>query len=97
MRKGVNFAGQFESFLGLDNETDMLTAVRACWAALWTTTARRSMENHGCSPADTAMAVLIQPLRRALGTAVGPCCRRGPRPEIVEQRPRPHVPLAGFR
>jgi pyruvate,water dikinase len=36
--------------------------VRACWAALWTTNARRGMENHGCSPAETAMAVLIQPL-----------------------------------
>jgi pyruvate,water dikinase len=36
--------------------------VRACWAALWTTNARRYMENHDLSPADTAMAVLIQPL-----------------------------------
>src|SRR5215470_8564699 len=42
-RAGANFAGQFESFLGLDNEPDFLTAVRACWAALWTTNARRYM------------------------------------------------------
>ncbi|MGE5779166.1 MAG: PEP/pyruvate-binding domain-containing protein [Hyphomicrobiales bacterium] len=61
-RKGSNFAGQFESFLGIDDEAALLTAVRACWAALWTTNARRSMENHGCSPAETAMAVLIQPV-----------------------------------
>ncbi len=61
-RKGANFAGQFESFLGIDDEAAFLTAVRACWAALWTTNARRYMENHGLSPADTAMAVLIQPL-----------------------------------
>ncbi len=61
-RAGANFAGQFESFLGLDSEADFLTAVRACWAALWTTNARRYMENHGLNPADTAMAVLIQPL-----------------------------------
>jgi pyruvate, water dikinase len=61
-RAGANFAGQFESFLGLDNEADFLTAVRACWAALWTTNARRYMENHDLNPADTAMAVLIQPL-----------------------------------
>jgi pyruvate, water dikinase len=61
-RKGANFAGQFESFLGIDEEAAFLTAVRACWAALWTTNARRYMENHGLSPADTAMAVLIQPL-----------------------------------
>src|SRR6266516_218135 len=61
-RKGSNFAGQFESFLGIDDEAALLTAVRACWAALWTTNARRGMESHGCSPAETAMAVLIQPL-----------------------------------
>src|SRR3981189_1110555 len=42
-RKGANFAGQFESFLGLTDETEFLTAVRACWAALWTTNARRYM------------------------------------------------------
>src|SRR5262249_53909623 len=28
----------------------------------WTSNARRYMQNHGLSPADTAMAVLIQPL-----------------------------------
>jgi pyruvate,water dikinase len=61
-RKGANFAGQFESFLGIEDEAAFLTAVRACWAALWTTNARRYMDNHGLSPADTAMAVLIQPL-----------------------------------
>ena len=70
-RAGANFAGQFESFLGLDNETDFLTAVRACWAALWTTNARRYMENHGLNPADTAMAVLIQPLVAAKASGGG--------------------------
>jgi len=70
-RKGSNFAGQFESFLGIDEEAALLTAVRACWAALWTTTARRSMENQGCSPADTAMAVLIQPLVDARASGGG--------------------------
>ena len=49
-RKGANFAGQFESFLGITDETAFITAVRACWAALWTTNARRYMENHGLSP-----------------------------------------------
>src|SRR6266516_757472 len=70
-RKGSNFAGQFESFLGIDDEAALLTAVRACWAALWTTNARRGMESHGCSPADTAMAVLIQPLVDALASGGG--------------------------
>jgi pyruvate,water dikinase len=70
-RKGANFAGQFESFLGIDDETEFLTAVRACWAALWTTNARRYMENHGLSPAGTAMAVLIQPLIDARASGGG--------------------------
>src|SRR6185437_33336 len=70
-RKGANFAGQFESFLGLSDETEFLTAVRACWAALWTSHARRYMENHGLSPADTAMAVLIQPVVKARASGGG--------------------------
>jgi pyruvate, water dikinase len=70
-RKGTNFAGQFESFLGIADEAAFLTAVRACWAALWTTNARRYMENHGLSPADTAMAVLIQPLIDARASGGG--------------------------
>jgi len=70
-RKDANFAGQFESFLGLTDETEFLTAVRACWAALWTSHARRYMDNHGLSPADTAMGVLIQPLIAARASGGG--------------------------
>jgi pyruvate,water dikinase len=70
-RKGANFAGQFESFLGIDEEAAFLTAMRACWAALWTSHARRYMENYGLSPADTAMAVLIQPLIDARASGGG--------------------------
>jgi pyruvate,water dikinase len=70
-RADANFAGQFESFLGLTDETELLTAVRACWAALWTGNARRYMGNHGLSPADTAMAVLIQPLVAARASGGG--------------------------
>ena len=70
-RKGANFAGQFESFLGIDREAALLTAVRACWAALWSTQARRYMDNHGLSPAATAMAVLIQPLIEARAAGGG--------------------------
>ena len=70
-RKGANFAGQFESFLGLSDETEFLTAVRACWAALWTSHARRYMDNHGLSPADTAMGILVQPLISARASGGG--------------------------
>lgn len=70
-RAGANFAGQFESFLGLETETDFMTAVRACWAALWTTNLRRYMDTHGLNPAHTAMAALIQPLVAATASGGG--------------------------
>jgi pyruvate,water dikinase len=61
-RFGSSFAGQFESYLGLEGETDFVTAVRSCWAALWSTRVLRYMATHDASPADTAMALLVQPL-----------------------------------
>jgi pyruvate,water dikinase len=61
-RFGSSFAGQFESFLGLESEAEFVTAVRACWAALWSARALRYMATHDLDPADTAMALLIQPL-----------------------------------
>lgn len=70
-RKGANFAGQFESFLGIADEDEFLVAVRACWAALWTSNARRYMDGHGLSPSSTAMAVLIQPLVQAIASGGG--------------------------
>jgi pyruvate,water dikinase len=70
-RFGSSFAGQFESFLGLDNEADFLTAVRACWAALWAPRALRYMATHGVDPADTAMALLMQPLVAARAAGGG--------------------------
>ena len=71
-RFGSSFAGQFESYLGLETEDEFLTAVRSCWAALWATRVLRYMATHDASPADTAMAVLVQPLvaARAAGGAL---------------------------
>ncbi len=70
-RADSNFAGQFESFLGLDDDAEFLTALRACWAALWTTNARRTMAQHDLDPTDTAMAVLVQPLVAARASGGG--------------------------
>jgi pyruvate,water dikinase len=70
-RHGSSFAGQFESYLGLECESDFLTAVRGCWAALWSTRALRYMATHGVDPADTAMAVLVQPLVSARASGGG--------------------------
>jgi pyruvate,water dikinase len=70
-RYGSSFAGQFESYLGLETEADFLTAVRACWAALWSTRALRYMAARGVDPSDTAMAVLVQPLVSARASGGG--------------------------
>ena len=61
-RADSSFAGQFESFLELQDEEEFLVAVRACWAALWSTRALRYMATHDLDPADTAMALIVQPL-----------------------------------
>lgn len=70
-RADSSFAGQFESFLGVREDAEFLTVLRACWAALWTTNARRGMAQHALNPADTAMAVLVQPLVAARASGGG--------------------------
>jgi pyruvate,water dikinase len=70
-RFGSSFAGQFESFLGLESESDFITAVRSCWGALWMTRALRYMATHEIDPADTAMGILIQPLVSARASGGG--------------------------
>ena len=70
-RFGSSFAGQFESFLGIESEADFITAIRSCWAALWATRALRYMATHDIDPADTAMGVLVQPLVSARASGGG--------------------------
>jgi len=70
-REGASFAGQFESYLGVETEADFLTAMRACWAALWSVRALRYMASCGVDPAETAMAILVQPLVAARASGGG--------------------------
>jgi pyruvate,water dikinase len=69
--EGSSFAGQFQTFLGIDNEDDFLTALRACWGALWSPRAMRYMDDKNISAIDTAMAVLVQPLVEANASGGG--------------------------
>jgi pyruvate,water dikinase len=75
-RLGASFAGQFESYLGLETEEEFETAVRACWAALWSTRVLRYVAQGDRSrPASSedlsppfqalAMGILVQPLVNA--------------------------------
>jgi len=70
-RFGSSFAGQFESYLGVEGEDEFVTAVRSCWAALWSTRVLRYMATHDAKPADTAMAALVQPLVAARAAGGG--------------------------
>lgn len=70
-RDGSSFAGQFESFLGLETEAEFETAVRACWGALWATRALRYMAANGLDPAQTAMGLALQPLVKARASGGG--------------------------
>ena len=70
-RFGSSFAGQFESFLGIESEADFITAIRSCWGALWATRALRYMATHEIDPAGTAMGVLVQPLVSARASGGG--------------------------
>ena len=56
----ASFAGQFETFLGIAAPGDLETAVRACWASLWSTRALRYMRAYEIEPAGPAMAILVQ-------------------------------------
>ncbi len=64
-RLGASFAGQFESYLGLETEEEFTTAVRACWAALWSTRVLRYVAGREADPGESAMALLVQPLVKA--------------------------------
>ena len=66
-----SFAGQYETFLDIGNEEDFLTAIRACWAALWSPRALRYMESHKIDLADTAMGLCIQELIDARASGGG--------------------------
>jgi pyruvate,water dikinase len=70
--EAASAAGQFETFLGIADGPDLVTAARACWASLWSTRALRYLRERGLDPGTSAMAVLIQRLvpARAAGGAL---------------------------
>jgi phosphohistidine swiveling domain-containing protein len=57
---GASFAGQYDTFLNIGGEENLLAAVRKCWASLWT---RRALCYRSLGAMDhlsSAMAVIIQ-------------------------------------
>jgi rifampicin phosphotransferase len=56
----ASFAGQQESFLGVQGEHGLLDAVRRCWASLWTARAIHYRRRQHIPDSSVAMAVVVQ-------------------------------------
>ncbi len=56
---GLSFAGQQDSFLDIGHADALLTALRRCWASLWTARAIGYRERQGVGH-DVSMAVVVQ-------------------------------------
>jgi pyruvate,water dikinase len=66
----ASFAGQHDTFLNISGADALLTAVRACWASLWTPRAVAYRRDYGWDEeeeqhADLALAVVVQRMVQA--------------------------------
>jgi pyruvate,water dikinase len=61
----ASFAGQYETFLGIKTPDEALTAVRRCWASLWSPQVRVYRRRENIDEDDLAMAVIIQSMADA--------------------------------
>lgn len=57
---GLSFAGQQETYLNVTGAPAVVTAVRNCWASLWTAQALSYRHQHGINQGSVAMAVVTQ-------------------------------------
>ena len=73
----ASMAGQYETFLDVSGEAELLDAVRRCWAALDSPRTRAYLAEHGIDPAGVAMAVVVQ--RMAPADAAGVLFTANPR------------------
>ncbi|MBH1937759.1 hypothetical protein I5Q34_26390 [Streptomyces sp. AV19] len=59
----ASFAGQYDTFLGVEGEEDVVAAVRACWASLWTARATDyRLRRQPGEAAEAVMGVLVMPM-----------------------------------
>ncbi|MGO4191419.1 PEP/pyruvate-binding domain-containing protein [Arthrobacter sp. YAF17] len=56
----ASFAGQQDTLLNVVGVDAVLTAVRQCWASLWTDRAVSYRATHGISPSTVSLAVVVQ-------------------------------------
>ncbi len=58
----ASFAGQQDSFLNIQGEDGLVTAVQKCWASLWSARAIAYRKRQAIDPASVSMAVVVQEL-----------------------------------
>ena len=58
----LSFAGQHETYLNVRGVEAVITAVRNCWASLWTERAIGYRHENGVDQQTVAMAVVVQPM-----------------------------------
>lgn len=61
----ASFAGQHDTFLNVTDTEALLTAVRTCWASLWSPRAVEYRQQQGWGDQDVAMAVVVQAMVQA--------------------------------
>ena len=66
----ASFAGQYETFLGIKSPTEALSAVRRCWASLWSPQVRAYRRREQIPEENLAMAVVIQSMADAVWAGV---------------------------
>jgi phosphohistidine swiveling domain-containing protein/predicted secreted protein len=58
----LSFAGQQDTYLNIRGESQVLDAVKRCWASLWTARAIEYRMRHQIAPEEVSLAVVVQVL-----------------------------------
>ena len=61
----ASFAGQQETYLNVQSEEDVLTAIRQCWSSLWTTRALAYRLRRGIGSHTVRLAIVVQQMVHA--------------------------------
>jgi len=57
---GASFAGQYETYLDVKGEKELLDAMKHCWASMWTSRVTAYRYNKGFDHNDIGIAVVVQ-------------------------------------
>jgi rifampicin phosphotransferase len=80
---GTSFAGQYRSFLSLDDDAALERAVRLVWASLWHPAPRAYRRFHGVVEDDLAMAVIVMQQVTAVASGVAFTVDPAGHPDVI--------------